>query len=99
MNILFVDDSEAIIIEMKRILEETDHEMVVARDGGQGLAELAIRKFDISGCNILHRTTDFCNRYRQQGLAGPIWRWEEYLEHPLHLAAFRQTQFPHSDIL
>ena len=47
MNILFVDDSEAIITEMERILEETDHEMVVARDGGQGLAELAIKKFDI----------------------------------------------------
>ena len=47
MQILFVDDSEPIIIEMKRILEETNHEMVVARDGGQGLAELAIKKFDI----------------------------------------------------
>ncbi|MEC8623340.1 MAG: response regulator [Bdellovibrionota bacterium] len=47
MQILFVDDSEPIIIEMKRILEETNHEMVVARDGGQGLAELAIKNFDI----------------------------------------------------
>jgi len=47
MNILFVDDSESIITEMKNILEETNHKMVVARDGGQGLAELAIRKFDI----------------------------------------------------
>ena len=36
MNILFVDDSEAIITEMKNILEETNHKMVVARDGGQG---------------------------------------------------------------
>tara|TARA_Y100001958_G_C20990260_1_gene378052 strand:+ start:250 stop:621 length:372 start_codon:yes stop_codon:yes gene_type:complete len=47
MQILFVDDSEPIIIEMKRILEGTNHEMVVARDGGQGLAELAIKNFDI----------------------------------------------------
>ena len=47
MQILFVDDSEPIIIEMKRILEGTNHEMVVARDGGQGLAELSIKNFDI----------------------------------------------------
>ena len=44
---------------------------------------------NIWGRNILNRTKDFCNSYRQQGLAGPIWRWEEYLEHPLHLAALQ----------
>ena len=52
MQILFVDDSEAIIMEMKKILEETSYKIVVARDGGQGLAELAIKKFDIVIANL-----------------------------------------------
>jgi len=47
MNILFVDDSQAIVEEMKEIIEETEHKLIIAKDGAAGLAELAITKFDL----------------------------------------------------
>ena len=47
MNILFVDDSKAILDEMKEIIQETGHKIVTAKDGAEGLAELAVTKFDL----------------------------------------------------
>jgi len=47
MNILFVDDSQAIVEEMKEIIDETEHKLIIAKDGAAGLAELAITKFDL----------------------------------------------------
>ena len=43
MNILFVDDSKAILDEMKEIIQETGHKIVTAKDGAEGLAELALQ--------------------------------------------------------
>ena len=47
MKILFVDDSEAIIQEMEDILLETGYKLVIAKNGAEGLAELAVTKFDL----------------------------------------------------
>ena len=47
MNILIVDDSEAVVEEMKSIITETGHTLFIAHDGAAGLAELAVREIDV----------------------------------------------------
>ena len=47
MNILIVDDSHAIRSDMENIIKETNHTLFKAKDGAEGLAELATKDFDI----------------------------------------------------
>ena len=39
MRILFVEDSESILKQMKDILNETHHQLAIAKDGTEGLGE------------------------------------------------------------
>jgi len=47
MRILFVEDSESVVNQMKDILNETHHQLTTAKDGTEGLGELAIGEIDI----------------------------------------------------
>ena len=47
MRILFVEDSESVMNQMKDILNETHHQLTTAKDGTEGLGELALGKIDI----------------------------------------------------
>ena len=47
MRILFVEDSESVVNQMKDILNETHHQLTTAKDGTEGLGELALGKIDI----------------------------------------------------
>tara|TARA_Y100001970_G_C14247935_1_gene869652 strand:- start:4052 stop:4423 length:372 start_codon:yes stop_codon:yes gene_type:complete len=47
MKILFVEDSEGILNQMKNILEDSHHQLTIARDGTEGLGELAMGEVDL----------------------------------------------------
>ena len=47
MKILFVEDSESVVKQMKEILKETHHQLTIAKDGTEGLGELALGTIDI----------------------------------------------------
>ena len=47
MRILFVEDSEAVINQMKEILNESEHQLSIARDGTEGLGELALGNIEV----------------------------------------------------
>ena len=47
MRILFVEDSVSVVNQMKDILNETHHQLTTAKDGTEGLGELALGKIDI----------------------------------------------------
>ena len=47
MKILFVEDNESVINQMKSFLEDSEYEFVFARDGTEGLGELALGGIDL----------------------------------------------------
>ena len=47
MKILFVEDSEGVLKQMKNILEGSPHQLTIARDGTEGLGELAMGEVDV----------------------------------------------------
>jgi len=47
MKILFVEDSEPVVNRMKDIISETNHTLIIAKDGTEGLGEMALGGIDL----------------------------------------------------